>query len=1740
MFPTSPLATGGAGPNFESKVGAYYLAALVLEGPARGAGFGATSKVRFQQAALGAPLDDIIIETESDSGRHQLHLQLKHRFTFSQSDREFGSVVESCWTTLQKPDFSPPGNRVGVAIANFPTKVKEHYSRVQAWAQSRASAADFFREIAIEGFAHREMRAFVERISNHLRTFAKQAATDEALLNFFRRLVIVDFDVMLSTSRDELHALDSLRRLVPEESLEGARSVYERLGAIAEQGNQTAGGYTPQTLRQRLTEDGMVLKATPRCMGDLARLAQETAQVLASIAPSIGGVVLDRSAIIEDVLTRVDDAEFVVLTGESGVGKSALLRSVAHARAVDGPVIALSWTRLANTAGWSGFASALGLENLLHVLVTALEGASRPCLVIDGVDRLDSVGAHQTVNDLIRAVADRPAGLRWGVVLTSQHEAISDVRQWLHVPATGSTSVVVPTLDDVDAGALGGALPHLAAVLSSGNIGPVVRNPFFLSILEQTHGDSAVQKERNKTKQVTEADVYKTWWTDVVGQGSASVLRQQTVLRLGERLLKARLNRVPVQELDGAVLTGLVRDRVLTHDRRDDTVWFAHDILERWAMCRVLGQQGDPLHFLADAGNPFWAFRSVQLLACARLEEPDGRSRWAELLEAADRDGVTRWAEAIIAAPLISTRVGELLLRVGDLLLANDGVRLKTLLHVLLADATRPDPLFEVLLRHAKLSEEERTVALQSRPTPIVERWRPVVEWLAPQLLRLPYRARETASRVMLLWQQVEPPLPYRREIAEAALEWRVIPRPSPGVFVYIDDQEQVVFDRLRDIVALSADVVPELIPGFLTGLLRESREHELKRWLADSPQRRLAQYAAGAYADFALDILTPDWRGTATPSHAVDERNVEEFPVDADAVIPPYFAEGSASRRHDRDLEQLEHAYEYTTPSPARGPFFVLLKANEAEGLRVVSTLTDRATAAWERRHENHRAEFRSRDREEESSPLSDKEPPLVLQLGDVSRQFFGGQDSYLWFRHSGNGPHPACSALMALELWMEQEIDAGRDADELLLTVLRDSSSTSVVAVCVAMCLAYPEKCRRAAVPFISNPWIWEWEITRFSLEQSLASFLPSRFLGLPSDVHEDLARSRNERPQRKTEIRQLAMEYVLSADATLREPVTAAIRNFPNDVSMLTETERSHEGYVTAHRQRMERFAGMAEAENYRLYQNPSGQIVAAEYVPPAQIQERDATALERFKRTNRYCRLLNWVHQSRNTAKPDANLTLAEAVEEARALSRPDDFTQPFSIDGDMEYVRLEAIAGVAALLPVLDATWMRSEGLETWCGDLLMAASRMPRDRMFGSLSLIHGDPLLSATWGLLTLVRLCSSDERIRKAAFDLVTHDNDEIGRAVVSGLQGAWSQDTVFCRNAIALLLLLATEHRTEWLEDGESREEHEMRLKAAEDEGARLKAGFLDNILANRLPKTISLDRPRASGRIRTKFVVRALTSVPATQVQTDPTDREWVTNTISTALAWTIATFPVGERNRPYISHDFPYEWPAFLSGSVAWLADLLAEDTFDERFLTPLKSGWPADALLMTDFLRAFTRRQLGQAPLSAATQRRWRTLTDTAIPAEALPSHSRAWFDRDVMESLELLVHVYHQRAVLPDDWGHARSFEDVYERWVQRVGHNATAFRALLKFAAGPGGTIPGPTLIRWVASAAERMSDRARVWREYDTGNAAAAALSKIMSRGGSKIQKDQTASAQLAALLEELGGAGVTLATQLREQI
>lgn len=142
----SPELTGGAGFTFEDGVVAFYLSALLTEGGVQGLRDCIATGVSVQRAALGEPLDDIIVDGETRSGLPaRLCLQVKRALSFSSvaSNTDLSEIVDRSWRTLAAGGFRTGIDRVGAATHDTSSEAERDVRTTCQWGRDSASAADF-------------------------------------------------------------------------------------------------------------------------------------------------------------------------------------------------------------------------------------------------------------------------------------------------------------------------------------------------------------------------------------------------------------------------------------------------------------------------------------------------------------------------------------------------------------------------------------------------------------------------------------------------------------------------------------------------------------------------------------------------------------------------------------------------------------------------------------------------------------------------------------------------------------------------------------------------------------------------------------------------------------------------------------------------------------------------------------------------------------------------------------------------------------------------------------------------------------------------------------------------------------------------------------------------------------------------------------------------------------------------------------------------------------------------------------------------------------------------------------------------------------------------------------------------------------------------------------------------------------------------------------------------------------
>ena len=253
MVHSTELAAG-TGFTFETKVVAYYLGQLLVEGQCLGHDQHVVRRVAVQQVTFGDPLDDLILEL-GDEGNPlaRLSLQVKSSLTISDapSNTDFREVVRACWATLQDNNFRKDVDRYGVAVGSVArTKMRELTSLCEMARESQQEE-HFFKRFTAGGQASQgvlAMKHIIQRLLDE--TIGRSCEGDEIYL-FLRHFVLIEFQFLHEGASDRAHAITVLRTHLPEAQRNHAPYIWSRLLEIAANSAGRAGQFT----RRRVHRD---------------------------------------------------------------------------------------------------------------------------------------------------------------------------------------------------------------------------------------------------------------------------------------------------------------------------------------------------------------------------------------------------------------------------------------------------------------------------------------------------------------------------------------------------------------------------------------------------------------------------------------------------------------------------------------------------------------------------------------------------------------------------------------------------------------------------------------------------------------------------------------------------------------------------------------------------------------------------------------------------------------------------------------------------------------------------------------------------------------------------------------------------------------------------------------------------------------------------------------------------------------------------------------------------------------------------------------------------------------------------------------------------------------------------------------------------------------------------------------------------------------------------------------------
>jgi hypothetical protein len=1125
----------GAGFEFEDLISAWQLVKALSGEHAPGIETVVT-QVQAQVAALGWRVDDLLLTAQATSAPRRLAISAKGNLQVTATGLP-ADFVTRAWEQWRDPQG--PFNRAtdGMALVTLGT----HQAFDPAWREVKNACSGADTTLAISRIRGNTSQSVVFDSVQKL-----GGASDEETIELIRRLHVLPTDLQLAHSENETQAIAQCRRLLTSGHDDEAQALWKSLINVAKKVRLRSGTITVPDLLS-LLRGQFDLRHHPDFERDWETLINITADHKARIETELpSGYAVPRTVEKESLQAAVADNPVTVVFGESGSGKSALVKSV-----LDGayPTWNQVWfgpedLRLALSAARR---SALPLK---HELSLVLNATVKPqnVLVIDSAERIEA-SEFVVIRQLLQALLPNngeETDRAWRVVIVTQtqnwvegEETILSGRKanLVQVEALKSDAVKLALLRSPTLGWLAAHDDTIVALTNLRTLAWVIKA-----------GAALGSDTCGLASHTAIADRLWKYWT----KDRADV--QALMMRLAQR--EASFERsfalTDLEPADTATFTRRPEELPLRLNERTNRIEFEHDLAADWARFQFLKQNWmETPQWAALAGNPLWT-NALRMLGQFLLRHPaQTGTAWDVAFGAAEAVKNELAGDILLDALSLDPDAERFLTERVELLLGNGAKHFTRLLLRFHHIATVPTGGGTGLSAAIGLYMEAHYRSI------VFGRWPPVLRFLIAQRERLAGLVSSALAKVIETWLTKTPLtlsngdlMPFRLEMAEMALAMARTVQVEKGHGVMYLMRDPLLYTAP---LAGAADLPTEVGNWVLELAGRREVDADVKRRIAEvqlheakAHAERLktdAQYKArheerkrippslGSFRERlppwplgARDKVDRDFRTACIKKNGISAL-MRAQPELAAEVLLALIIEDQPEREYGSDRFEMNLGLEYAEDAyPTafwKSPFFAFFQLAPETALTSLIALANFCTERWV-------AEF--------MKGLACEAPGVTLQFADGSEKTFPGWWQVFGWPQSNDSMRNGnlFCALDALERWLTLRLDTGEDITTDIERILWEGNSVALVSVLVNVAKYRPSLLTGPLEALLTFPSLFYWDSAR--VEQVGCNFIGWSWLQGGQAMF-DFARDWTLAPHRQRKFLDVVVELLLADDDVAR---------------------------------------------------------------------------------------------------------------------------------------------------------------------------------------------------------------------------------------------------------------------------------------------------------------------------------------------------------------------------------------------------------------------------------------------------------------------------------------------------------------------------------------------------------------------------------------------------------------------------
>ncbi len=793
---------------------------------------------------------------------------------------------------------------------------------------------------------------------------------------------------------------------------------------------------------------------------------------------------IQRAETLAFLIKKLKDFPLVILSGEGGSGKTAIIKDFYDAKKNESPIFIFKATEF-NISNINLLFKNYG-EFTLASFNEELSGYSEKFIVIDSAEKLSDIEDTQAFQEFLTTTLSN----KWKIIFTTRYNYLDDLKfQLTNIYGRNFHLINIENLDQK-------ALSDLASkygfkLPQNDKFIDLIKNPFYLNEYLQNYTTLGESTNPTEFKELI-------WNKQILGnfqRNNTHIKREEVFLKIAEKRANDTSFFVNTAEFDSEILHKLESDELIKHDPRTGGYFITHDIYEEWALNKIIDREfyknEDKLDFLKSIGISLPVRRAFRIWLSEKLAvKPKEIESFIDTV-IKTKEIEPFWKDESIISVLLSDYAQTFFELYEQKILANDYELLVRIIFLLRIACKEID---ETLLHLLGLQKTDGIALKTIFTKPKGAGWNCVISLIFKHKEELGLTKMFIITSLLADWNSK-----FKR--GNTTKNASLI-----ALYLYEQFMDQGGYwsgsrdDKKEEIVNVilqgSAEIKEELKKVFDTVIAEKQTSHRDKYY----PLVEVMLGSISSAAEITMNL----------PEYVIKIADLYWYrpPV---KELNPYEHHSIGVEQHF-GLSEM-HDFNYFPPSALQTPTFLLLRYHPQLAVNFILSFTNKTAECYSK------SEFG--DEVEEVEIFFD-ESSSIKQL--ISNR--------LWNMYRGTQVSTSLleSIHMALEKWLLEfaKIVSGEVLESWCLYLLKNSKSASITAVVTSVVLANPDKLSKVAIILFRSRKLFFYDTGRYSLDQT-ASFQYSIGSGLG---HGDMYRNERiktcEDPHRKQSLEYLAVNY------------------------------------------------------------------------------------------------------------------------------------------------------------------------------------------------------------------------------------------------------------------------------------------------------------------------------------------------------------------------------------------------------------------------------------------------------------------------------------------------------------------------------------------------------------------------------------------------------------------------------------